>query len=554
MNFLLNRQERLLSEAIARHEAGALGEAESLYRNLLKMNPASAPARLRLGVVAYQSGRIESALKMIDSAAALEPGNAVYHMSLGAMLRHHGRLDEAEAACRRGLALDPGNPDAANNLGNVLNDQGDVAGAESAYNLVLKLSPGHPMASLSLAALYRRAQEYGQARGALGTVDSRCRGGAEFAAEWGWVCLDEGSYGEAEDWFHQALNVAPRTPHYLYSLGLAHQRQGRLGAAITCYDQAVGLNPGYAEARWQRAVVKLQAGDFAGGLVEWDWRHRLPNFQDRDLPQPLWTGQPPRTGRLLIHAEGGIADQIVSTGFLPLAFDLVPDSLVECDPRLVPPLRRAWPEAEIVAQSDPPDPACMSVDVSVRTPIPDLVKLVPADGADGAVPVGYLKADPDKITAFRRKLTAFGPAPYIGISWGADDGDDLTSAEWAPVLARPDVTWVSLHSSDAGPAVADTCHGLGVSSYRDPQLDPENDIDGLAALIGAVDEVVTTPGLIAALAGALGVPTRLLAGRAPAWYWGHEGAGVPFFPNITAYRQGAEGDWTEAIERLVGDL
>ena len=83
-----------------------------------------------------------------------------------------------------------------------------------------------------------------------------------------------------------------------------------------------------------------------------------------------------------------------------------------------------------------------------------------------------------------------------------------------------------------------------------------NDIDGLAALITACDFVVTVSNTTAHLAGALGKETYVLVpfGQARMWYWFHDRADNPFYPDIKIRRQAKTHDWASLMAPLADEI
>ncbi len=559
MNYFSTRQDRLISDAIARHDAGDLQSAESLYRDVLKLDPACASARHRLGVIAYQTGKVKAALKLIDSAAVLEPENPIFHMSLGALLRQQGRLAEAEAYCRKAVDLDSVNVDAANNLANVLRDLGRTDEAVAELRRALDLAPGHPLASLNLANILRGQGDLLDAEKALDEIAVNVKESPAFQYEKGQQLLEADEPERAETAFNRALGGAPGTPAYLNGLGLARREQGDVAGALTLYESAIQVDPEYVEARWNRAVAQLLQGNFKAGLADWDWRRLQNAFIERAFPQPLWTGQRPRRGKLLVHAEQGVGDELLYAGLIPQLLVKTSDMVVECDARLVKLYRRSWPGLEIVAKVDPIDPACLVQEISARAGIADLVKLLPPEGPQGHLTTGYLMPDPDKVSTFRERLKSYGDGPFIGISWKSGAGKtgarkSVPLAAWEKILTIPGAVFVNLQYGKTEKEIALATETFGAKIATDLELDRFNDLDGLAALMPAMDAVVTTSNVTANLAGAVGAPTYMLIDRAPFWYWGDSGPTVPFFPSIRAYRQGRDRDWSSAISDLAADL
>ena len=69
-----------------------------------------------------------------------------------------------------------------------------------------------------------------------------------------------------------------------------------------------------------------------------------------------------------------------------------------------------------------------------------------------------------------------------------------------------------------------------------------------------LDLVITVDTAVAHLAGALGVPTRVLLPHTPDWRWGLDRADTPWFASATLRRQAARGDWAAVFEGLARDL
>src|SRR5579862_282534 len=96
---------RVLAEmfgaAVARHQAGALIEAEHQYRQILTLVPGNAEAESRLGAVLMAQGKTGDALPHFERAAALKPDLFEALGSLAQAYLAVGRIESAiEAACR----------------------------------------------------------------------------------------------------------------------------------------------------------------------------------------------------------------------------------------------------------------------------------------------------------------------------------------------------------------------------------------------------------------------------------------------------------------------
>ena len=83
-----------------------------------------------------------------------------------------------------------------------------------------------------------------------------------------------------------------------------------------------------------------------------------------------------------------------------------------------------------------------------------------------------------------------------------------------------------------------------------PPLDAHSDFVQTAALIDALDAVVSVDTSIAHLAGALGKPVFVLLPYAPDWRWCIAGERTPWYPTARLFRQPAIGDWQSAVASL----
>jgi tetratricopeptide (TPR) repeat protein len=119
----------LFAKAQSAEEAGDIGEAERLYRVLMKSDPRDASA----------------------------PFN------LGNMLRTHGRKVEAEGAFRAATQTDPLFAEAWYNLGDLLGDQGRSEAAIECLRKALRVAPNYADAVFNLALLLQQKSQYADA-------------------------------------------------------------------------------------------------------------------------------------------------------------------------------------------------------------------------------------------------------------------------------------------------------------------------------------------------------------------------------------------------------
>lgn len=138
------------TEALRRHQAGALAEAEALYLQALDVSAEDHASRHLLGVLRIQQGRAEEAVGLIQGAIALREAVPAYYSNLGAALRILGRLDEAIVALRRAVDLAPDSAESHSNLGTALRGQGLLAEAADCFRRAVALQPRYAVAHSNL--------------------------------------------------------------------------------------------------------------------------------------------------------------------------------------------------------------------------------------------------------------------------------------------------------------------------------------------------------------------------------------------------------------------
>jgi predicted O-linked N-acetylglucosamine transferase (SPINDLY family) len=201
--------------ALQHHQAGRLGDAETLYRQILAMQPKHADALHLLGVVAHQSGRHDLAVTWIHQAIDLSPGNDHAHSNLGEVYYTTGRLDDAIASYQRAIELNPGFAVAHYNLGNALARRGQTEEAILAYRRAIQLQPDFPRAYYN----------------------------------WGNALRERGLLDEAIAAYRRALELQPDYVEAENNLGNAFKEQGRVEEAIAAYRRGLAANPQHAGLR-----------------------------------------------------------------------------------------------------------------------------------------------------------------------------------------------------------------------------------------------------------------------------------------------------------------
>jgi hypothetical protein len=142
----------------------------------------------------------------------------------------------------------------------------------------------------------------------------------------------------------------------------------------------------------------------------------------------------------------------------------------------------------------------------------------------------------------------------IGLVWSGsvihrnDNNRSLPLARLQGLL-DPEHAWISLQRDirDSDRSALEAC-GL---------LDPSGelrDFADTAALISALDLVITVDTSVAHLAGALGKPCWVMLPFAPDFRWLLDRDDTPWYSTLRLFRQQSPGDWDGVLQRIAQAL
>ena len=234
--------------ALRHHQAGRLGEAEQLYREILRNEPRHADSLQFLGVIAHQVGRNDNAVELIEQAIALNDRVPPYHNNLGNALKAVGKLEAAAGAYRRALALKPDYVQAHFNLGITLQARGELAEAAASYERAVKYQPNHAEAYLNLGNVLQAQGKLAEAVVSYGQALVIKPGFAEAHGNLANVLWAQGRGAEAVVSYERALSCKPDYPEAHSNLGNVLLEQGKLPEAVLSYGRALQFKPDYIEA------------------------------------------------------------------------------------------------------------------------------------------------------------------------------------------------------------------------------------------------------------------------------------------------------------------
>ncbi len=537
---------QLADEGLRHHQAGRLDRARALYLKALVVQPNDAEVLHLLGLLRHQQGSSVQAAELIAKAVAIKPdypeahsnlGNilsdlgrpaealASYrealrlrpdfceaHSNLGAALHALGQPAEAEASHREALRLRPDYPEGHANLGNALRDLGRLAEAEASHREALRLWPGYPEAHSNLGATLRE-------RGRLAEAEASCREALRLRPDFsgahgnlGNVLRDLGRLTEAEASYREALRLRPNSAEAHNNLGAALHALGRTAKAEASYREALRRQPDYPDAHNNLGHTLLLAGQLQEGWneCEWRWQTRHLSGAARNFPAPQWSGEPIGDRVILLHAEQGFGDTLQFCRYVPL-IAAGARTILEVQAPLVRLLSRLPGITGIVARGDNLPP------FDLHCPLMSLPRAVGTTLDTIPTSTRYLDADPTRTADWRERLAGL-PGLRIGLVWAGSarsDKPELNAVDrrrsiplnlMSPLGEASGVSFISLQKGEPAAQADQLADGVTLHDFTADL----HDFEDTAALIDALDLVISVDTAVAHLAGALGKSVWLL--------------------------------------------
>ena len=549
----LSSAEALAGLAGLRQQQGDVWDAVQYWRRAAEAAPARSDIRQNLALALSEAGNPEMAATIMQAVTKELPDSAIAHANLAAILTRAGRFSEAASVALRATELAPGDAGAHYNLAMALIGGGDHAAGVANLQRTLAIEPGHVDALNVLGMHHRRQAENGQALACFrraAAADPRHLG---ILLNIGATLLEDGRPEEALATYRQALRINPRKAEILVNLGSTLEQMERFEEALAAYRLAIAAEPENAVAHFNHGLALLSLGRFREAWPDYEWRHRaFPPAASRQSTGPnRWKGEPLKGRSILVHAEQGIGDTIQFCRYLPVLRQAGARVTFDCPPGLERLLGRANLADRVITRHD----ALPGGDFHI--PLLSLPALLGSEIATIPNAVPYLEADAGEIEAHRRLFAGLS-RPLIGIAWQGSPGhkaDRRRSIPLPMLLGALAPLGMSLVSLQVGHGREQIEAMPPVLRPFDPFADqPAPDFATTAAVVGAVDLVISIDSAVAHLAGAMGRPVFVLLPRAGDWRWLHEREDSPWYPTMRLFRQHRLGDWSYAFARLAQAL
>ncbi|MGI8526481.1 MAG: tetratricopeptide repeat protein [Pseudolabrys sp.] len=363
-----------------------------------------------------------------------------------------------------------------------------------------------------------------------------------------------------------SLEIATRyRGHVETLLTLAHtlRDMGRFDEAITVLQRIARIDRDNARAHAAYALTLFYKEDWTRAWRAYDVRFKLmesppqvtvPDKDGKPVKLAPWRKGPPPAS-LLVLGEQGLGDTIMFARFLPLLTQQGVKITAVVQGMLFDLLKTLDADIEFRPIEKPG---------SVRgikgwTPLMHLPQALGLTPEQFIPKMPYLRAEPERVARRKKQLGKHGFK--VGIVWQGnydpriDQGRSAPLSAFAPLAEIPGVRLISLQRGKAEEDIGKVAFG---SKIENPGADIDLATDGFretAALVEAVDLVVSVDTSVAHVAGALNKPVIIMIKRLGSdWRWLYGRSDTVWYPAVRLLRQAMPGDWTELLARVAQEV
>lgn len=389
--------------------------------------------------------------------------------------------------------------------------------------------------------------------------------------------LEAGLADQAERVLAVWLQEGPPSVALYNNMGCALERLNRSREAMVYYQKGIELASRDEDVSFGYAMALLKAGAYEEGFARYVRRvPRMPNLSwwfYKDLPR-LTQGVPLAGKRILFYQEQGLGDTIQFIRFLPEIARQAGHITIAALPPLARLLAETYPMVEVCLVAELLKTPERVKEYDTSCPIPDLPYLCDLKSPAALPPFTPYLAVPlerrahfaqivERVIAQQRGVQAQELETRrlrVGLVWAGDArtsaqdvaSDKRRSSSFAEMMAAFGTVEADFFNLQYGPRRGELVGAETPQPVYDV-MDEVQDMADTAALMEALDLIISVDTAPLHLAGALGREVWLVSRWDACWRWGDEGERTPWYPTMRIFRA-QELSFVPVLQEVGADL
>lgn len=432
------------------------------------------------------------------------------------------KLDEAMELCNRVILDEPDNPGALYVIGCVLLKAARQVQAIQIAKRITHLCPndfrGWSLLALCWGELHRYDESVRNAERAV-----KCKRTDKTLSDLAYAHTNAGNWDLADKFLKEAMSEIAANPSAL-------------------------VNEAKTNCRVSEGYIRLAKGDWKEGFeafratMRTKWRKEWTYGDSKE-----WFGEPDAV--VMVTGEQGLGDEIMAASVIHDAAKSCKQFIFDCDARLATLFQRSFPGV-LVTPTRREREITLPVMPTHHKSLFGLGELFRQKDEDFPRDP-YLIPNSEDVRMFRER---FRGRKIVGLAWsgglprtGKEPRDAGLNA-FVPLLKRGG-EFLSLQYTEDAQEIQALEQQRGIKIHRLPWVTRGQDMDLLASLISACDEVIGVHTTALHLSSALGVKTTTLVHRGSGWRY--SGNDLIWYPESTKlWRKNTGESWRDCIERL----
>ena len=440
------------------------------------------------------------------------------------------------------------------------NDVKTLKKCESLYDQILNQEPDNWTTLFLLAGIYLYFGRNGVAIALLNRVTQLKPACAEAWNNLGTAYQRQFHSIKAAAALKKCVELKPQDSDAWNNLGTLHINEGSAIRGIPHFERAIKLNPDNIHAHWNHALALLECGDYERGFQEYAWGLRSSDRLHRTYGAPDWDGE--RVGTLVVYGEQGIGDEIMFASMIEEAKARCDRLIFDCHPRLKALFERSFGIECHGTRKEKITPWAAGTVIDASCPIGGLGEFF-RRSIDDFPREAYLTPKASLVDAMLDRLVALPTGINVGIGWRGGKHKTRTEKrsmgldDMLPILQTKGVNFISLQYTPEAKAEIDDFMKANpdITIHHWPEIIQADDYDATAALVYALDLVISVNTSAVHLSGAMGAECWTLTPVRKAWrYYSPDGKAMSWYGSVRLFQQEIDGEWTPVIERVAVEL
>jgi tetratricopeptide (TPR) repeat protein len=398
-----------------------------------------------------------------------------------------------------------------------------------------------------MADLFMRQDQQGLALNLLHHIVAEQPNNSQAWCNLGVCYRKENFYEKAESAWKVALAIEGDSSEVCGNMAGLHADTGRPEQAIHWCDRALAKDPTSIQALWQKAMAKLTLREWAEGWDLYEARRKQDTWDARKtIEAPDWVGE--QVDSLYLHGEQGVGDEVMFLALVGKAVKHARLTVLEVNPKVAELAHLTCPSVHVITEEKLAGEHFAGA-FRAKLPIGSLARLYWRNSPPDGLP--YLKPDPGRVAEYRRRLAALGPHPWIGLAWFGGlkqtrvEERTIPLEEFAGIMK--DFTCVSVQYDNTVPVLDEVRKQCGLPKFDDGSVG--GNLADQAALMAALDVVVTVMQTAVHVAGGVGARCLALIPPQPTYQFGRDGDTLPFYQSVRLIRRSPAEEWAAVIAR-----